>query len=361
MKEIFKVVQIGYGNAARIHTNVFYRKHPDKYRIAVVVDTDPEKTALARESGLKAYTSLNELLKDLPGSDVKNLIWDVCTPTETHYRVVREIVENGGTKILVEKPICEPEEIRKFWALLREYQPEMVVVENYLSSKTNRLVKEYAEKLLENDISIKIEFTKNRAKDILDGRFIDKKSYVWGYEGPHMLTCLENIDTPTKVIASFLKHMEINGECYEYQGAGSCEIKTQRGKAELYTSMEGEIKHWVPEFDFPKRVIGFGENEKYRIIDAEDENGEIKILGQYEPIPGKERGVGRIIVKTSKEVLCDQYIADNHMELHLKRGMEYLTGKKEENPGAPETAFRIVEVLNEIVEKAKKRRGREKN
>ncbi len=340
---MISIVQIGYGNAARIHRDTCY--YPNGWEVIGVVDIDPNKVRKALNEGIPVYSSIDECLKKI---ERKPDIWDICAPTSKHFEVFKDLVEEGEYKFLIEKPICEPEEVKEFKKLIKIHKPEICVVENYMSSKINQVINNLISIYeIENPV-IEIEFTKNRREDVKKGRFLDEKLFVFGYEGPHQLTCVRAIGTGKikQIKEAKMGDMEIDGVKYTNQGYGeaifSCDNNTI---VNLYTSMEGKIK-------FGKKSYSPKPDERYRIISLNE--NEIEILGRYEPIPGFKRGVGEVIISKKDEIIDRKIYEDNHMKLHLERCINYLMERSDENPSPPNLAFEIVEDLYKIVETAKR-------
>ncbi len=196
-----------------------------------------------------------------------------------------------------------------------------------------------------------MESTKDRRKDVAQGRFLDKELFVCGYEAPHMLTEVaglgdRNEKLPRKIISTKFDDMEINGKIYENQGYFEMEyVAKDDTKVSFYTSMLGEIKFWKDYLKFPVREITFGRKERYRIISVRDDESDIEITGQYEPIPREKRGTGRIFVVEKGEIVYKGIIEDNHMKYHLEKCINYLIEKSNVNPSPPSLAFEIVETL----------------
>ena len=88
---------IGYGGMGVWHAERV-QTMPELFRIAGVYDILPERNALARQSGLHAYESLEQLLQD----DAVELV-TIATPNDTHLPLAVAAMEHGK-HVICEKP-----------------------------------------------------------------------------------------------------------------------------------------------------------------------------------------------------------------------------------------------------------------
>ena len=118
--------------------------------------------------------------------------WFICTPTEKHLSDLQSVARLApGASIMVEKPLCAPNDLQQASTLLRSEHVSYIRVNNHYADCRNL---EIAQKIL-SSISRRIKqvevcFFKDRRQDEESGRFIDRELGVWGYEGFHMLTLL---------------------------------------------------------------------------------------------------------------------------------------------------------------------------
>lgn len=342
---MISTIQIGYGNAARLHRDCL-QKEDVELEVMGVVDIDEKKIEKAKKDGFEASKNLEYFEGFNP------LFIDICTPTETHFSTSCHALEIfPKSHQLIEKPVGVNEDC--FWFNLWDKKhPEVkkCVNENYRSSNVSISVKEMTLKYALNRPKIKIEFSKNRIKDVYEGRFIDKQNGALGYEGPHEFTvvesCMKN-NSPERMIDCELGDMTFpDGRVVKNQGYGRIRYETKRGcEVDLFTSMMGKIKFPIEVLNPPKE-IPFGDNTKYRIISLEEDD--IQIVGQYEPMTGYERSVGRVFVKENGKVIEKMdNIKDNSMGTSQLSCINYFQGKTHINPSSIKDAMRIVEIMNQ--------------
>jgi predicted dehydrogenase len=89
-----RVLVVGLGTIAQTHLRVLGQR-PD---VAVVGGVDPE----AEADGVAAYPTLDDSLS----ADLAPTLVVVATPTETHVRIVRDVVERTDALVLSEKPLA---------------------------------------------------------------------------------------------------------------------------------------------------------------------------------------------------------------------------------------------------------------
>ncbi len=92
------LVVVGYGGMGSWH--VGHAENSDVVNLLGVYDIDPAKTALAREKGLYAYDSLDEVL-----NDGRVDIVTVAIPNDSHKETVIRAL-NAGKNVICEKPVA---------------------------------------------------------------------------------------------------------------------------------------------------------------------------------------------------------------------------------------------------------------
>ncbi len=90
---------IGYGGMGLWHTEQL-QTMPETFQITGVYDILPERNALARQKGLHAYESLEQLLTD---STVE--LVTIATPNDTHLPLAVAAMEHGK-HVICEKPVA---------------------------------------------------------------------------------------------------------------------------------------------------------------------------------------------------------------------------------------------------------------
>ena len=103
------LVVVGYGGMGGWHTQ--HALKSDVVSLAGIYDIDPKKSALARERGIFAYDSLEDVLND----EKVDLI-TVAIPNDSHIDVVVKALK-AGKNVICEKPVamnsCELDEMIK--------------------------------------------------------------------------------------------------------------------------------------------------------------------------------------------------------------------------------------------------------
>ncbi|MBQ9744164.1 MAG: Gfo/Idh/MocA family oxidoreductase [Clostridia bacterium] len=96
MKKKFAVV--GYGGMGSWHVN--HSLKSDVLELSGIYDIDDKKSELARERGIRAYSSLDELIND---KDVE--LVTVAIPNDVHLDTVCRLLK-GGKNVICEKPVA---------------------------------------------------------------------------------------------------------------------------------------------------------------------------------------------------------------------------------------------------------------
>ncbi|MCD6477691.1 MAG: Gfo/Idh/MocA family oxidoreductase [Candidatus Aenigmarchaeota archaeon] len=350
------IVQIGYGNAARIHRDSLKKEGID-IDVLGVIEINPNKIKDAEKEGFKVFRSIDEYFTKYGKTPD---FFDNCTPTKEHYWVTKKILEHTpDANILIEKPVTSPEYISLIRELIK-YHPKarISVNENYISSNVTRVIKEKAEEYGFSTPEIDVEFTKNRVEDVLNGRFIDKDLGALGYEGSHELAVVRGIfddNLPDRIEDAMLDDMVLpDGTILKEQGSAEILFDTNNGcKVDLFSSMIGKIKFHIDEFNPPK-TISIGEKTRYRIISLAE--GDIRIIGQFEPVEGYERGKGRVYVSKGDNIIEKiEGIRDNNMGQHIKEVIKYFNGEID-NPSPVDDATVFVKKLCEAVKIARSKK-----
>ncbi|MFH1423470.1 MAG: Gfo/Idh/MocA family oxidoreductase [Candidatus Nealsonbacteria bacterium] len=341
-----KIIQIGNGNVAKMHRECFTRES----MVIAVIETNPAKLKRAKEEGFSAFPDIASLpLRLMEEAD----LWDICAPDENHYPMMKKILEMGFKKILVEKPICQPSQIQAMRKLLANFpNAKICVEETYASSQVVATIREMCEKYRIFHPKILMEQSKNRMQDIVNGRFVDKELGVFALEVPHSFTAVTATGIkrlPSVIQSVLLDDMKLpSGEILPRQGKGRIAYITEDGcEVIILSAMDGNILHPLPEINAPA-TIPFGSPVRYRIIVIEEDP--YKIIGQFEPIPGWPRFIGRVLVY-SKGVLRDEFkIEDKSMNQHIAKAVRYFRGE-EKNPAPPLEALSLVIFLNKVIQR----------
>jgi hypothetical protein len=144
-------------------------------------------------------------IEDIPRQVSSRIgIWHICTPTALHLQTLRGILDiDPGARLLVEKPLCQTDELASVETLLASHPDARIIVnEQYRYSAPIRWLRALKRQLSGDGspaIQIAIEMTKNRLLDTTTGRFVDNHFGVFGYEWPHLVTVLCELLTNEEV------------------------------------------------------------------------------------------------------------------------------------------------------------------
>ncbi len=184
IREWITCITIGYGSVAPVHHD---KLSSCNVKPVGIIETNAAKHDAIRKKGYPVCDTYEEALQLTPD------FWDICCPVDDHVTVIENIIAlDPHARIIVEKPICNFEEIPKLQELLKNFLGKIVVNENYLSSATTQKIKDLAAKHGVDIKNITIEMDKNRTRDFIAGRYVDAKGAFY-YEGTHMLTILGDI------------------------------------------------------------------------------------------------------------------------------------------------------------------------
>ena len=174
-----RCIRIGYGKIASIHEQAFSRLNVETIG---VLDSNPSRTDEILQAGFLPLYTLEEAIAMEPH------FFDICTSTQAHAQVLQAISTlNPYANILIEKPICDFEDIARVNAVLAGHKGHIIVNENYCSSEITRAVKDKLLELAIQPTRVVIEMTKHRGQDYQKGRFVDSALGALGYEGSHLL------------------------------------------------------------------------------------------------------------------------------------------------------------------------------
>lgn len=341
-----KVIQVGNGNVAKMHRQVF----PQEVETIAVVDTNPQKREQAEKEGFPTFSDIDSMSSHL----LRQVdFWDICVPDEWHLPVMKRLLERGAGRILVEKPICVPSQIETMEDLLSRFSGVQICVEeSYLSSTVVESVKEQIEKYGLTRPTILMEQSKNRMQDIIGGRFIDKELGVFALEVPHSLTVVAgtgNKRWPATIQEVSLEDMTLpSSEVLPRQGKGKISYLTEDGcQVRILTAMNGEVLYPLPELNAPSS-IPFGSPIRYRVLVLEE--GQYKIIGQFEPIPDWPRFEARVLIYAEGKLIDTIKMEDRPMNRLIARAIRYFKGE-EKNPAPPKEALSLVKFLREVMER----------
>ncbi len=286
---------------------------------------------------------------------LKPTFWDVCTPPEVHLETLKKIIElDPMANIICEKPICMSSQVEELNAILKDFKGKLVVNENYLSSDVTAKVQVIAFQQLK-PTRIVIEMDKNRTQDFLKGRYVDPEG-AFKYEGTHIVTILQSVldelgiqlpEAPVRKIYTDLSSK------FPSQGSADIGFEIEGLKIDLYSGMDGSIKNSYP----PHGRGPIQESEtapRYRVIAIEGttpEGTQKTVAGFYEPLAGKARSIGEVVVIENNSVIHSESVADDTMGKHLHAAVDYFKDETntKPNPCPVEKGIEIVKILDSVL------------
>ena len=324
-------IQIGNGKIARSHRDVF----PSIVEVTALIVRDVKKhqEQRATDPSLNPAVPVFSTVEDALHAVGKPFFWDIASDDETHLHYIHTILAQDPTaNIALAKTFYDPEKRKEYDTLRASSQAKIHFIENYAHTPVVTEIKKIMQqKNMHNNLNITIDFTKNRAKDILHGRFLQKDCGVLCYEGSHILTILHRLGKQLHNIHSFEDTPLLfpDGTILEHNGHALLTAQTQhQDHITLYTSMDGQIKYSIPELQFGGN-IPFGDERRHRVIIIEDPSQNIKIIGQFDPIPNLPRFVGRILVFEHNTLTQRiENIPENTLKTAFTEIIDYFQGKK---------------------------------
>ncbi len=350
MQYDMQCIRIGYGQGALLHEQKLERLG---VKTVGIIETDPTKKLQIISNGFFCCKTYEEAAK------LKPHFWDICTPTDDRFSIVSEILKfDPKANILMENPVCSIEQVPQF-ETLEKSGVNIVVNENYLSSKIAEEVKKKAfDELKLKPTNVIVEFDKTRIDDFKKGRFKDRRG-AFGYEGTHMITCLQSLGSeflPTEKIVKKYEDLYLP-EKLENQGSADITYKVNGVSVNLFSSMKGDIKHSFPPYG-RKAILENETGLRYRILAVEgiDPKGnQATVVGFYEPIQQlvdqfKKRSQGAIaVIREEKVVDLQTPIEADSMGDHLAKVVSYFKGQEKVNPCSLKEGIQAVLILDSML------------
>lgn len=359
-------IRIGFGKIARIHEEQL-RKHG--VQTIGVVEVSQERLKEIKDCGLLPFSSLQDAVACKPD------FYDICTPSHARLGVLNALSAlDSKAKILIEKPICDFQDIQEVQAVLQHHEGKVVVNENYASSHVTAAVRQALVSRSITPVRLIVESTKHRGSDYLNGRYLDRRLGALGYEGSHLLAIVgefglgyeidEVVDTDIDSIEISLEEPDLKSgdflqtadqphkQLLSHQGGAFMKYRAKNGcVVELYTSMSGLIGFPCPPHAYPgQRILQSDVHSRYRIlrIDGYDNAGvPHQVVGFYEPIVGFDRSQAQLHI--FKNWTLDEQsplFEDNTMSQHLLRAVRHFNDM-EPNPYSAQRALADVMRLHE--------------
>nr|VFK61590.1 MAG: hypothetical protein BECKTUN1418F_GA0071002_12624 [Candidatus Kentron sp. TUN]VFK70406.1 MAG: hypothetical protein BECKTUN1418E_GA0071001_12622 [Candidatus Kentron sp. TUN] len=240
---------------------------------------------------------------------------------------------------------------------MESFNGKIVVNENYSASEVTNVVRKQIRQMGLTPSQVVSEMTKNRTKDIIGGRFLDREHYAFGYEGPHMIANVLGLGD------GFLPHAF---SCQSYDdmwirkddhSATTTTFLFRQGAVEkryiarngalviLHTAMDGNIGYYYPGPHHSAYIPSHDTRTRYRILSVEDNARDICVVGFYEPIPDSERNLGKVIILEKRNIKKEiNNIEDDTISQSLQRTLAFFGGKGD-NPYSVFQALHNLELL----------------
>lgn len=188
-----EIIIVGCGTQGRVHAKC-YAKLKDMQDIKIVGVVDPKQEQLnafqhlCSELGFDTRrillkNKLSEISKEL---DISDSIFDVATPNICHYPCVKEAVDIGAKRIIIEKPLAHNIIDAKN---IRELDGTFGVIENYVYSPITQHIQKILNEHKSKTIFAKTEFSKDRRLEATGRRGFseDYIPHVFTIEMPHQI------------------------------------------------------------------------------------------------------------------------------------------------------------------------------
>lgn len=164
-------------------------------------------------------------------------VWVIACPTASHMPALAKLLAvEPASRVLVEKPICEPSQVDELRRLLARYPEASVLVSDaYSHSDAVARLRDQVVGSAAGLREISVDMSKNRTRDVELGRFVDHELGETAYEWTHMYriaSCIGGFDLAT--MPSLLE------ERANYRGR-VLEIEFPDWSLRLSSGIDGEI------------------------------------------------------------------------------------------------------------------------
>jgi predicted dehydrogenase len=275
MADRLSVCVVGAGRAGRMHTAVLAELGAD------VSTVDPAAGPLR---DVPLWRDLDEAL-----TWGKIDVWDVCTPTDAHLPVLRRLLDaDPAARVILEKPACGPHQIAELAALLDAHPlAGSVIVDQYRRALAAQQVATMLRDSGAVPTRVGVAFTKDRAADERDGRFVDTRLGVFGYEWSHQLAML-GVVLPEAVFDAYLHADPELDDIAFVAGQDGITTAAERTVApsgtalELYSTVAGDrdAAELPPPAWTRGHPVGYGGRQRLLVVDAPGR----RITVQFDPV-----------------------------------------------------------------------------
>jgi predicted dehydrogenase len=323
---------VGYGTAGRLHSEILTASGMQ----VTAIDPKHYQDSDARVPVLASIADAE------PAAGGQADIWSICTPTADHLPALRRILRlDPAARILLEKPACHGHEIGEFEALLEAHPRARVIVNDQYQHATALAELRGLIQKLEPGQRIRqvtITFTKDRRRDIEDGRFVDRSYGVLGYEWLHMLAVLRGI-LPGHLMHQYLTGDPLISDLYPsydkrlFIASLSERTTVEDGEhlihLELASSITGSLipVSSEPDPSAPWRRALRAHDDRHRHVTVRA--GQTRFALHLEPVtaPGGwqlDRNQHRLTADRAGQVIHDQIISDSPMHSSVRDALAAL-------------------------------------
>ncbi|MFB7055312.1 Gfo/Idh/MocA family oxidoreductase [Streptomyces vinaceus] len=296
--------------------------------VRTVAVVDPRRARNVLPCGAPVLGSLDEV----PAPRSVGL-WSICTPTAAHAAVFRRIGRLAPeADVIVEKPVCVPEDVPEMCRMLDVHPGRVSVDEHYLSSTVPEAVAAAVLAVPGATVTrVVVEMTKHRGPDRARGRFEDRALGALGYEGPHLLGVLDALGRRLGV-----RLLPASPATCTFDGPwGSDGSPPQDGAEVAYRTATGcEVVLHTSLVGRPRRraqpPIPYGSRRRHRVlqVEATDREGRPwEVIGAFAPTDLRDRDTGTLTVLRDRLPLGPaQALYDDPLGRHLRRILRYFAG-----------------------------------
>lgn len=218
-----------------------------------IVDICLERLKHSNEPAIKAFCHLNEV----EGFEPATTVVHVCTAPPDHLSTLRQIVERGYTKIIVEKPlVCSLRELEEVVRLQEKYSIDLIVVANWLSSSLTAKIKAILNSGQFGSLQlINIKQCKPRYTRTLDNY---GHATAFDVELPHeaALALYLGGQEDVRVISAKSSDMRIAGAVIPHMGSARMKLQHATGIVSvLHSDLTAPVRKRSVELRFEKHII----------------------------------------------------------------------------------------------------------
>ncbi|MGV9836527.1 hypothetical protein ACWDUL_20395 [Nocardia niigatensis] len=355
---------VGYGTAGRLHAEILTASG---MRVTAI---DPKHYQdIGARVPIVASIADVETAAGAPAD-----VWSICTPTADHLPTLRRVLQlDPAARILLEKPACTGHEIGEFEALLEAHPRARIIVnDQYRHAAALAELRGLLQKLEPGQRihQVTVTFTKDRRRDIDDGRFVDRTYGVLGYEWLHMLAVLRGI-LPTHLMHQYLTGDPQLSDLYPtydkqlFVASLSERTALEDGEQLIHLEMASSITGSLipissqPDPSPPWQRALRAHDDRHRHVTVRA--GQTRFALHLEPVtaPGGwqlDRNQHRLTADHAGQVIHDQIISDSPMHCSIRNALAALRVDAP-SPRPDLRALRRIATLAELLKSHESRVG----